>query len=736
MSPRTSLPARRRRRAALPVLLALLSAPVAAQEAVPAERIAAEGGGVLYRYACGETIQRVLVVRGSAREMGLAHGRLLREEVRQSVRAFLDEWAIGRMGRSRGELSAIWTSLAPHIPPRYHEELAALAEGSGVPLDDLRLVHAIPSRYHCTGAAALPSVTRDEKTYHTRSLDYALDIGDRVRPQTNSLLLVAVPDDGIAHAVVTWAGFLGCVTGMNLAGLSVGEMGSRSSDESFDGFPMVFRLRETLRSARDVGEAKECWRGGPRTCGYNFLFADASTAVAVECNRSRIAFFGPGDPAENVEPHAAIAGIVRRSNHFVDPGLASTQRDPYDPRRSAASSWTAYAQQGDFLRERRGEIDAETMIALLRGYPPTHACLHQAVLCPGDATLWISQATDPATDPLPGAQNQPFFRYDLRSLVRGAGPPAAALRYGAKRSPPEAGAETGLVDGERAIEGPLGHAPSAFAWRLEPLRSLGPTTIHRLTFPSPGPSEHPENLTVHAEYYRPGGEGPHASAIVLDILDGRAHVARLLATALAAKGVAALYLKLPYYGERRPAQMDFAAIDLPDAVAALTQAVRDVRRGAAWLRSRRELDRDRVGIVGVSLGSFVAQVAAGADGSFHRCCFVLGGGSIADAIYSGGRETRAAAALLEARGWTRERVAALLDPVEPLSQAKGIARESVLMLNCREDEVVPRDSVVRYWEALGRPEIIWYDGNHYGMKDHIFDVLGRITAHLAKPGGS
>jgi dienelactone hydrolase len=709
-------------------LLLSLHAPLrAGEETVLPRKVGEHGAGVLYRY--GD--RRVLVVRGTAQEMGFAHGRLLRREIAANVQAFVHDWALGRMGRTRAELEQIWKRIARHTPAVYHEELAGLAAGSGVPLADLQLIHALPSRYHCTGAAAMPAVTSDGKVYHTRSLDYALDIGATVRPQTNSLLLVSAPAKGIAHASVGWAGFLGCVTGMNAKGVSVGEMGSRSSEETYDGIPMIFLAREVLRRANDLEAAKEIWRRGPRTCGYNFICCDPAGVCAVELNRDLVRFFGPGDEKENRAPHYAIPGVVRRCNHFVDPELAGTQRKVYDPRRSAASSWTAYERQGRFLAEHRGRVDAEVMIRLLRGYPPPHACLHQAVMCPNDLALWVAQAKDPRSDPLAGAQNQTFLRYDLRSLL--AGSPAPAQCFRTDRSVPEVAVETGRVAGEPRIEGVFAHEPATFPYRLEALRSLGGVTIHHLTYPSPGPSRFLENLTVHAEYYRPPGAGPFPAAVVLHILDGRFYAARLVAAALAQRGIAALFIKLPYYGERRPpGDVDLKSLDLPDVVTAIRQAVRDVRRGAFWLRRRPEVADGKVGIVGVSLGSFVAQLAAGADGGFDRCAFVLGGGSLTDTVYAGSKDTRKIVRLLTERGWDRAGVAEALAPIEPLRHVDGIAKRSVLMINCRADEVVPPASSRRYWEALGRPEIVWYDGGHYAIKDHAFEVLNRLGAHFAR----
>ncbi len=703
---------------------ALLSCGPARADEVAPRTVGIHAHGRLIQY--GE--QRVLIVKGTPRQMGLAHGRLLRDEVGDTVRAFLEEWAIARKGRTLDELRAIWKQLAPHIPKRYLEELAGIAEGSGVSLERLQLVHAIPSRYHCTGTAALPAVTADGKVYHTRSLDYSLDIGDSVRPQTNAILYVVVPDEGLPHAIVSWAGFAGCVTGMNQAGVSVGEMGSRSKDESYDGVPMIFLLREVLVRARSLDDAKAIWKKGPRTCGFNFIFCDRDEICAVECTKQSIRFFAPGEAREDEAPHYAIDGIVRRCNHFVDKAMAATQRAVYDPRKSNAGSWEAYRMQGEHLRRARGSIQASTMIEVLRGYPATHPCLHQAVMCPTDGRIWVSHATDPARDPLAGAQNQAFYQYDLNALWKSE--PKVATRFGANRRV-DPTVETGEVAETRKITGVFAHEPKKFLFQLRPLRTLGKVTISALTYPSPGPSRIPENLTVHAEYFRPPGEGPFPCVVVLHILDGRFYVARLVANTLAQKGIASLFVKLPYYGERRPAQrIKPENVKMQDIMDGMKQSVRDIRRGAAWLRARPEIDAKRVGIVGVSLGSFVAQMAAGADGGFDRCFFLLGGGSITEAVYSGGRDTRKIAAELNRRGWTKKKLAATLAPYEPIHHAKGIAREGVLMVNCREDTVVPPADSRAYWEALGKPRIVWYEGGHYGIKNHVFDVLNLITKHF------
>ncbi len=380
--------------------------------------LARSGGGVLYQ----NEGQRVLVLRGSGYQMGLDHGRLLSAEVRTVVTESLT-WTHGK-GLSRDKLAAISAASWPHVPQAFKDEMRGLAEGSGASLEDIRLMHAMPSKFHCSGAAAAGAATRDGKLYHSRSLDYSLDIGVESRLQNHALLIVRQPDGGLGNAVPAWAGFLGSVTGMNVAGISIGEMGSASRDEEFTGLPMIFMVRRALRQARTLEAALEVFRRGPRTCGFNFIVGsgDEGKAVALEVTRNQLFVSGFGDPAENIAPHTALPDMVRRTNHFVGQNTAQTQRRPgqgYDPAVYMAASWRRYQEITGYLEQRRGQLDAPSMIELLRKYPKGHPCLHQAVMCGTDRKIWVAQAVDDRGNDAAGAQNQGFYEYDLRQMCRG-----------------------------------------------------------------------------------------------------------------------------------------------------------------------------------------------------------------------------------------------------------------------------------------------------------------------------
>ena len=79
----------------------------------------------------------------------------------------------------------------------------------------------------------------------------------------------------------------------------------------------------------------------------------------------------------------------------------------------------------------------------------------------------------------------------------------------------------------------------------------GDVRVYRITFPSAMVTPFESNNTVPAELYLPENtSGKIPAAVVLDILDGKAILPRMMARSLASRGVAAIYFPMPYYGVR------------------------------------------------------------------------------------------------------------------------------------------------------------------------------------------
>jgi dienelactone hydrolase len=256
-------------------------------------------------------------------------------------------------------------------------------------------------------------------------------------------------------------------------------------------------------------------------------------------------------------------------------------------------------------------------------------------------------------------------------------------------------------------------------------------SLYHLQFPSPVKSATPENNTVHAEYYRPQGDGPFPCVIVLDVTAGNQMLSRHLAAYFAHQRIAGLFVQMAYYGPRRPvgSKLRLLSPNIPHTIAAVTQTVLDLRVAAAWMASRPELDANRLGILGTSLGSFMAALTGEMEPRLGRVAVLLGGGGLVDAYYD---HPQAAPyrAVFEALGGKKEQVKKLIAPVDPLTCAANLKNRKLLMLAAARDDIVPPRMAKWLWEASGKQKIVWYDTTHYGAALALPDGLEHILAHF------
>ena len=275
--------------------------------------------------------------------------------------------------------------------------------------------------------------------------------------------------------------------------------------------------------------------------------------------------------------------------------------------------------------------------------------------------------------------------------------------------------------------------PHAFPYELALKRDLAFSglEIYEVRFPSPVTTAYRENDTVYAEYYRPKGKGPFPGVIVLDITGGNQSLSRLIATCFANNSIAGLFVQMAYYGPRRPpgSKLRLLSTDIPRTMEAIRQTVLDVRRAAAWLEARPEIDPKRLGIHGTSLGSMVGALAAEMEPRLKRVSICLGGGGLVDAYYD---HPRAATyrKLWEALGGTKKQVAKLLAPVDPLTCAANLKDRDVVMVAGRRDEIVPARATRALWEAAGKPRLLWYDCSHYGAVLYFVPIMNQVVKHF------
>jgi CubicO group peptidase (beta-lactamase class C family)/cephalosporin-C deacetylase-like acetyl esterase len=272
-----------------------------------------------------------------------------------------------------------------------------------------------------------------------------------------------------------------------------------------------------------------------------------------------------------------------------------------------------------------------------------------------------------------------------------------------------------------------------FDYRMEQIRALplSGLDVYHLTFPSPVESPCKENNTVHAEYYRPRVRGKFPCVIVLDITGGDQSLSRTIATHLAQNRIGGLFVQMAYYGPRRPqgSRLRLLSTNIPRTFAAIRQTVLDLRRAAAWMAGRPEIDAAQLGIMGTSLGSFMAALTGEMEPRLGRVAVLLGGGGFVDGYYNH-PQAKAARLAWEAVGGSKAKAVQFFAPIDPITCAANLREHDLLILAAKRDDIVPPRMAEALWKASGRQKIVWFNCTHYGAIIYLVPALDHLVKHF------
>jgi fermentation-respiration switch protein FrsA (DUF1100 family) len=84
----------------------------------------------------------------------------------------------------------------------------------------------------------------------------------------------------------------------------------------------------------------------------------------------------------------------------------------------------------------------------------------------------------------------------------------------------------------------------------------------------------------------------------------------------------------------------------------------------------------------------------------------------------------------EAVGGTKEMVARVLAPIDPITCAANLKDRKVLMVAGKRDDIVPPRATEALWKAAGKPRILWYDCTHYGAALYLGTILIQVVQHF------
>jgi cephalosporin-C deacetylase-like acetyl esterase len=168
-------------------------------------------------------------------------------------------------------------------------------------------------------------------------------------------------------------------------------------------------------------------------------------------------------------------------------------------------------------------------------------------------------------------------------------------------------------------------------------------------------------------------------------------------------GYAVLRLDISNHGDRLKYDYDF---DLTDGYRywtrdLITQTVFDLRRAVDFIQTREELDHQRIGYFGISLGGIIGTIFCSVEERIEVPVIVLAGGNL-NLMF--GKKALS--------GDTKD----YLSIIDPINYVAKISPRPLLMINADNDDVVPPITSKLLFNAAKKPkEIIWHPSKHHDL---------------------
>ena len=165
-------------------------------------------------------------------------------------------------------------------------------------------------------------------------------------------------------------------------------------------------------------------------------------------------------------------------------------------------------------------------------------------------------------------------------------------------------------------------------------------------------------------------------------------------------GYAVLRLDVANHGDRKEHDYDFDLVDgyrywTRDII---TQTVFDLRRSIDFLNTRKEVDHNRIGFFGISLGGIIGTIFCGVDERVKIPVIALAGGNLS---------------LMFGMDAFTEETKDFFSIIDPINFVEQISPRPFLMINSENDEIIaPLTSKLLFKKADEPKKIIWYPSKH------------------------
>jgi len=229
------------------------------------------------------------------------------------------------------------------------------------------------------------------------------------------------------------------------------------------------------------------------------------------------------------------------------------------------------------------------------------------------------------------------------------------------------------------------------------------------------------------------GTPPYPCIIIMHGYGGDKNGLQMLAPVFAMRGTTTFAIDAEYHGDRKQPGSDTLSAYIYRNRDAFIQTVIDLRRAIDFLQSRPEMDGKRIGYIGLSMGGILGGILAGVDERVQAPILIVAGG---DWGYLFANSQHPNAVQLRQKNpelfKNPQKINEVVGTIDPVNWVGRIAPRPLLMINGKDDQIVPKECTERLFAAAKEPkEILWLEGGHMPQPDAVLRKVDEwVNKHL------
>ncbi len=269
-----------------------------------------------------------------------------------------------------------------------------------------------------------------------------------------------------------------------------------------------------------------------------------------------------------------------------------------------------------------------------------------------------------------------------------------------------------------------------------PIKLANGVSLEVLKFPSPVATEFKErNDVVRARLFHT--KQPTRAAVIA--IGGWKFdpLTPILAQRIAESGIQVVWIEIPYQGQRtpkgvRPGSYTLSS-DMQRNALSFIQLTQDVARLKHWLVEKRNVDPEKIGLLGTSLGGFVSATLYGMhEKSYKAVVAQLAGVDVAGVIYNGNWLTKPLRRELEEQGLYEDDVRKQMNVMSPEQWVNPSRKDGVMIVAAELDEIVPLEKSQALSDLYGGARLIVMKGENHRAKDGLEKSLPKVREHFER----